>query len=147
MTPNDPGWIFRPITFVERVKPLHDRLVTRPYHVICRRRSVFRKIIFLTPVTPNDPGWIFRPISFVAIHPYLLLTKFGKNPMKHVEEEADCEKERKKKERTRNAVPFARARAKLGGMWKRRLIGTGYAYLNVVSHPATVHALKILRMS
>ena len=49
-------------------------------------------------MTPNDPGWIFRPISFVAIHPYLLLTKFGKNPMKHVEEEADCEKERKKKE-------------------------------------------------
>ena len=45
-----------------------------------------------------------------------------------------------KKERTRNAVPFARARAKLGGMWKRRLIGTGYAYFNVVSHPATVHA-------
>ena len=41
---------------------------------------------------------------------------------------------------TRNAVPFARARAKLGGMWKRRLIGTGYAYFNVVSHPATVHA-------
>ena len=97
MTPNDPGWIFRPITFVERVKPLHDRLVTRPYHVICRRSSVFRKIIFLTPVTPNDPGWIFRPISFVAIHPYLLLTKFGKNPIKHVEEEADCEKERRKK--------------------------------------------------
>ena len=57
-----------------------------------------------------------------------------------MEEEADCEKERKKKERTRNAVPFARARAKLGGMCKRRLIGTGYAYFNVVSHPATVHA-------
>ena len=67
----------------------------------------------------------------------MLLTKFGKNAIKHVEEEADCEK---KKERTRNAVPFARARAKLGGMWKRRLIGTGYAYFNVVSHPATVHA-------
>ena len=26
----------------------------------------------------------------------MLLTKFGKNPIKHVEEEADCEKERKK---------------------------------------------------
>ena len=52
--------------------------------------------MFLTPVTSNDPGWIFRPISFVAIYPYMLLTKFGKNPIKHVEEEADCEK---KKER------------------------------------------------
>ena len=29
----------------------------------------------------------------------MLLTKFGKNPIKHVEEEADCEKERKKEER------------------------------------------------
>ena len=114
MTPNDPGWIFRPITFVERVKPLHDRLVTRPYHVICRRRSVFRKIIFLTPVTPNDPGWVFRPISFVAIHPYLLLTKFGKNPIKHVEEEADCEKERRKKKEL-DMCPLPRARVKLGG--------------------------------
>ena len=28
----------------------------------------------------------------------MLLTKFGKNPIKHVEEEADCEKERRKKE-------------------------------------------------
>ena len=55
--------------------------------------------MFLTPVTPNDPGLIFRPISFVAIHPYLLLTKFGKNLIKHVEEEADCEKERKKKKK------------------------------------------------
>ena len=31
----------------------------------------------------------------------MLLTKFGKNPIKHVEEEADCEKkkEERKKER------------------------------------------------
>ena len=57
-----------------------------------------------------------------------------------VEEEANCEKSRKSKNTTRNAVPFARARAKLGSMCKRRLIGTGYAYFSVVSHPATVHA-------
>ena len=56
----------------------------------------------MTPVTSNDLGWIFRPISFVAIHPYMLLTEFGKNPIKHVEEEADCEKEERKKERTRH---------------------------------------------
>ena len=30
----------------------------------------------------------------------MLLTKFGKIPIKHVEEEADCEKERRKKEET-----------------------------------------------
>ena len=33
----------------------------------------------------------------------MLLTEFGKNPIKHVEEEANCEKE----ERTRHA-PFAK---------------------------------------
>ena len=56
--------------------------------------SYFMWLTFLTPVTPNDPGWIFRPISFVAINPYMLLTKFGKNPIKHVEEEAECEKKK-----------------------------------------------------
>ena len=51
-------------------------------------------------MTPNDLGWIFRPISFVAIHPYMLLTKFGKHPIKHEKEEAVIvrrKKERKKK--------------------------------------------------
>ena len=38
----------------------------------------------------------------------MLLTEFGKNPIKHVEEEADCEKERKKERKTRHA-PFAKA--------------------------------------
>ena len=63
-------------------------------------------------MTPNDPGWTFRPISFVAIHPYLLLIKFDKNPIKHVEEEADCEKERKKKERKKKRQDPS----KLGGI-------------------------------
>ena len=79
-------------------------------------------------------------ITFVALYPLMILTKFNWNPIKLVEEEANCEKSCKNKSTTRNAVPFARARAKLDGMWKRRLIGTGYAYFNVVSHPATVHA-------
>ena len=35
-------------------------------------------------------------ITFVATHPLVILTKFGQNRMKHVEEEANCEKERKK---------------------------------------------------
>ena len=51
---------------------------------------------------PCDPIWPrvnFRPISFVAIYPHMLLTKFGKHPIKHVEEEAIIvrKKERKKK--------------------------------------------------
>ena len=46
----------------------------------------------------------------------MLLTKFGKHPIKHVEEEAIIV--RRKKERKKEldmTVPFARARAKLGG--------------------------------
>ena len=46
----------------------------------------------------------------------MLLTKFGKNRIKHEEEEANCEKERKKERKKLDmTVPFARARAKLGG--------------------------------
>ena len=43
------------------------------------------------------------------------MTKFCKNPIKHVEEEADCEKERRKKKELETA-PLRRARGKLGGM-------------------------------
>ena len=39
-------------------------------------------------------------ITFVATHPMVILTKFGRNRIKHVEEEANCEK-KKKKERNR----------------------------------------------
>ena len=51
-------------------------------------------------------------ITFVATHLLVILTKFGRNRTKHVEEEANCEKERKKLE----TAPFLRARGKLGGM-------------------------------
>ena len=34
-----------------------------------------------------------QSITFVATHPLVILTKFGRNPIKHVEEEANCEKE------------------------------------------------------
>ena len=41
-----------------------------------------------------------QSITFVATYPLVILTKFGRNPIKHVEEEANCEKE----ERTRNCA-------------------------------------------
>ena len=72
---------------------------------MCRRSSVFSEMTFLTPVTPSDPAWIFKPISFVVIHPYMLLTKFGQIPIKHVEEEADCEK--KEEERRNVKIPVS----------------------------------------
>ena len=36
-------------------------------------------------------------VSIVAIDPLVILTKFGKNRIKHVAEEANCVKARKKK--------------------------------------------------
>ena len=49
----------------------------------------------------------------------MLLTKFGKNPIKHVEEETDYEKERKKERKKElDMRPLPRARVKLGG-WTR----------------------------
>ena len=46
-----------------------------------------------------------QSITFVATHPLVILTKFGRNPIKHVEEEANCEKEEeeeRKKERKKS---------------------------------------------
>ena len=45
-------------------------------------------------------------ITFVATYLLVILTKFGRNRTKHVEEEANCEKERKK----------SQERNKLGGI-------------------------------
>ena len=44
---------------------------------------------------PCDPYMTFEVkllITFVATDPLIILTKFGWNPMKPVEEEANCEK-------------------------------------------------------
>ena len=43
-----------------------------------------------------------QSITFVATYPLVILTKFGRNPIKHVEEEANCEKERRRRRRMKN---------------------------------------------
>ena len=46
-------------------------------------------------------------ITFVVGHPLVILTKFGQNLIKHVEEEANCEKkeeEERKKSQERNKL-------------------------------------------
>ena len=51
---------------------------------------------------PCDPYMTFEVkllITFVATDLLVILTKFGRNPVKHVGEEANCEKEERKKER------------------------------------------------
>ena len=49
---------------------------------------------------PCDPYMTFEvkpSITFVAVHPYILLTKFGRNRTKNVEEVADCQKSEERK--------------------------------------------------
>ena len=41
-------------------------------------------------------------ITFVATHPLVILTKFGQNPIKHVEEETNCEKKEEERRRRGN---------------------------------------------
>ena len=44
-------------------------------------------------------------VTFVTIYPLVILTKFGQNPIKHVEEETKCEKkEERKKSQERNKL-------------------------------------------
>ena len=38
-------------------------------------------------------------ITFVATDPLVIVTKFGRNPIKHVGEEANCEKEEEERNR------------------------------------------------
>ena len=54
---------------------------------------------------PCDPYMTFEVkllITFVATNVLVILTKFGWNRIKHVEEEANCEKEERKKKEERN---------------------------------------------
>ena len=56
---------------------------------------------------PCDPYMTFEVkllITFVAIYLLVILTKFGWNRIKHVEEEANCEKEERKKSQERNKL-------------------------------------------
>ena len=57
-----------------------------------------------------------QSITFVATYPLVILTKFGRNPIKHVEEEANCEKEEEEERKKLETAPLRRARGKLGGM-------------------------------
>ena len=64
---------------------------------------------------PCDPYMTFEVkllITFVATGPLVIVTKFGWNSIKHVGEEANCEKEERKKERGKKS----QERNKLGGI-------------------------------
>ena len=69
---------------------------------MCRRSSIFRKNDLFDPCDPYMTFEVKLLITFVVGHPLVILTKLGQNPIKPVEEEANCKK--KKKEETRHAV-------------------------------------------
>ena len=53
---------------------------------------------------PRGPHTPYPCETFVAIPPYMLLTKFVKNPIKYVEGVANCQKERKTERRKKETV-------------------------------------------
>ena len=62
VTPNDPWWIFRTITFVEEVKFMHmhkSRINAKYFEGL---DAFLVKITFLTPMTPS---WPLTPSLFV----------------------------------------------------------------------------------
>ena len=57
-----------------------------------------------------------QSITFVATHPLVILTKFGRNLIKHVEEEANCEKEEEEERKKLETAPFAKGTGKVRRM-------------------------------
>ena len=67
-------------------------------HEACGRSSIFHKNDLFDLCDPYMTFEVKLLITFVATHLLVILTKFGRNRSKHVEEEANCEKEERKKE-------------------------------------------------
>ena len=91
--------------------------VSSKFNEACRRRSIFHKNDLFDLCDPYMTFEVKLLIIFVATHLLVILTKFGRNRIKHVEEEANCEKERKKerkKEERRRTK--SQERNKLGGI-------------------------------
>ena len=107
VTPYDPISKSETIKFEEGPKLVGIHLSRGPtiYHVRVVALSV--QAIFFDIFDPCGPYITFGVkllITFVATHQLNILTKFGWNPMKFVEEEANCEKSCKSKNTTRNCA-------------------------------------------
>ena len=57
---------------------------------MCTSSSFFRKNDLFDPCDPYMTFEVKQSITFVAIYPLVILTKFGRNPIKNVEELANC---------------------------------------------------------
>ena len=104
VTPNDPKSKFESISFVKGLKLVNIPESRDPamWHVGGVAFSIKAK--FFDIFDPCGPYLTFEVkllITFVALYPLMILTKFGWNPMKLVEEEeANCEKSCKNKSTT-----------------------------------------------
>ena len=76
-----------------------------PLGGVIRQGHIFHVVNLFDPRDPYMTFEVKLLITFVATDPLVIVTKFGRNPIKHVGEEANCEtekkKERKKEERNR----------------------------------------------
>ena len=99
VTPNDPWWIFRTITFVEGVKlmHMHKSRINAKYFVGLDAFLV--KMTFLTPMT-SDPIIV---CAWVVVNIPVTVTKFGQNWMygSMWKRRVARKKERRKKEEER----------------------------------------------
>ena len=68
------------------------------------------------PCDPYMTSEVKLLITFVATDPLVSLTKFSGNPIKHVAEEANCEKEERKKKERKKERKKSQERNKLGGI-------------------------------
>ena len=62
--------------------------VSLKFNKACRRSSIFHEIDLFDLCDPYMTFEVKLLINFVATHLLVILTKFGRNRMKHVEEEA-----------------------------------------------------------
>ena len=59
--------------------------------------NIFRQNDLIDPCDPYVTIEVKLLITFIATHPLVILTKFGQNPIKYVEEEINCEKQEERK--------------------------------------------------
>ena len=106
----------------------------------CRRSSISHENDLFDLCDPYITFEVKLLIFFVATHLLAILTKFGRNRIKHVEEEANCEKEERRKKKL-ESVPFSRARVKLGGRVSNYQVAQPLTY---ISEPLTVAQMRRL---
>ena len=81
--------LFWPLTLIRR----SDKEVIMDFFDVWPRLTHWQCNFYHFTLFAIWPFLTLLLITFVAIHPLVILTKFGQNPIRHVGEETNCEKE------------------------------------------------------